>query len=518
MEGMPARAFHLFSGALLFVSTSACAVAPDLEELAGQRLTERSGMAVTAGLAEWQVIQRDAAGVGTIECVGTSERDGDVWARVLRHTRPVAGLEWRRVGAAEDGTFSATIPKIPTGGPYNVEFRVGAPDPDTYGTRVENVVVGDLWILAGQSNMHGCGRMRNAATPSPLVRAFAMNDRWEIASDPLHWRVESIDPVHRKTATELERDLAQRGVTPDVGAGLGLPFAKALSSAVEVPIGLIPCAQGATSMDQWDPALKDQGGRSLYGAMYRRFEAVGGKVRGVLWYQGESEARNNERASAYEGKLKRFIEAVRRDFGDPQLPFYMVQIARTIGTRSPERWMHVREVQRRVGRQIPGVTTVAAIDLELDDTIHIGTVGLKRLGKRLANVARHELFADPQVTCGPRVASVTPADSILYARVIKNGAVRVTFENVNDRLWPIRHIAGFSLRDKEGKPVTEFFDVRVDPDDPFSVLCLAGVPIPTDAMLWYGYGLNPYCNLRDEVDMAVLAFGPMAIEPKPTQP
>ncbi len=471
-------------------------------------------MTVTAGIEEWQVIQRDAADEGTIRFNGTSDRDGEVWARVLRYIRPIPELAWSHVGTATAGNFTATITKIPTGGPYTIELRIGAPDPDTFGTRVENIVVGDLWILAGQSNMHGCGRMRNAATESPLVRTFAMNDRWAIASEPLHWRVVSIDPVHYETASQQEHEWAGLGVRPEVGAGLGLPFGKALAEAVQVPIGLIPCAQGGTSMDQWSPALKDQGGQSLYGAMYRRFQAVGGRVRGVLWYQGESDTREDS-AETYEEKLREFIEAVRRDFDNPHLPFYMVQLARTTGSRHAGGWMHVREVQRRLGQELPHVATVAAIDLELDDQIHIGTVGLKRLGRRLANVARHDLFGDPLVTTGPRVASVTFADAPLYNRIIENSAVRITFENVNGRLWPDRHIAGFSLRNEQGEVIAEFFDVRVDPDDYARVLCLAGQPIPPDARLWYGYGLNPYCNLTDDEDMAVLAFGPMTIQPKP---
>ena len=43
-------------------------------------------------------------------------------------------------------------------------------------------------------------------------------------------------------------------------------------------------------MEQWNPAKKEQGGNSLYGSMLRQVKLAGGKVRGVLWYQGESDA------------------------------------------------------------------------------------------------------------------------------------------------------------------------------------------------------------------------------------
>ncbi len=69
-------------------------------------------------------------------------------------------------------------------------------------------------------------------------------------------------------------------------------------------------------MDQWNPALRDSGGQSLYGSMYRRVQAVGGQVKGVLWYQGESDG-NPAFAGAFLGKFEAFIKAVRWDFKQP---------------------------------------------------------------------------------------------------------------------------------------------------------------------------------------------------------
>jgi sialate O-acetylesterase len=491
------------------IALAGCATKPGMDELAGQQLPERSGMTVTAGLCEWQVIQRNPDGFGTIACEGTSTREGRVWSRVLQHTRPVGGLGWHLVGTARDGRWSAEVQSIPTGGPYSLAFRVGEPDPDDYGARVDNIVIGDLWILAGQSNMQGRGRMDGAEPPSPLVRTYGMNEKWELAREPLHWLSESIDPVHYRSANKQQRLDAQRGVRPPVsrGAGLGLPFAKALSSATQVPIGVVPCAHGGTSIQQWDPALKDRGGKSLYGSMFRRFQAVGGRVRGVLWYQGEAQTRGDmEAVRGYDQKMKAFIQAVRRDVRDPDLPFYMVQLARTVKDRPPEAWTRIRQMQRLLSRQMTGVVAVSSIDLDLDDRIHVGTPGLKRLGQRLAKVAEHELFGNAQLTQGPRLESVTLAGD-------RRSALRVRFTDVNGRLRPDCHIAGFSLRDDAGREIADFFEVMVDPEDTSSVLCLLGEPVPPDANLYYGYGLNPYCNLTDAEDMAVLAFGPIPIQP-----
>ena len=64
-----------------------------------------------------------------------------------------------------------------------------------------------------------------------------------------------------------------------------------------VPIGLIPAAHGGTSMQQWNPALRDLGGESLYGATVERFRAIWRQSRRcILWYQGESDANPTDAA------------------------------------------------------------------------------------------------------------------------------------------------------------------------------------------------------------------------------
>ena len=103
----------------------------------------------------------------------------------------------------------------------------------------------------------------------------------------------------------------------------------ALVESTGVPIGLIASAHGGTSMEQWNPAKKEQGGNSLYGSMLRQVKLAGGKVRGVLWYQGESDAMGGA-WKVYPKVFADFIAAVRSDFGQPELPFYYVQIGRFV--------------------------------------------------------------------------------------------------------------------------------------------------------------------------------------------
>src|SRR5262249_22529403 len=155
--------------------------------------------------------------------------------------------------------------------------------------------------------------------------------------------------------------------------------------------GLVICAHGGTSMAQWNPARKDEGGKSLYGSMMRQFQLAGGKVKGVLWYQGESDA-NGEAAQRYPQVFARFINSVRPRFGQPELPFYYAQIGRFVRTGDPKGWNAVQEAQRLLPERVPNTAVISVVDLELDDGIHVGTQGLKRAGQRLARIAERELF------------------------------------------------------------------------------------------------------------------------------
>ena len=191
---------------------------------------------------------------------------------------------------------------LPAGGPYEVG---GA----------QNVLVGDLWVLGGQSNMEGVGDLVDVETDHPRVHSFQSREHWALAEEPLHWLGESPRPVHHILwGQPLPTEAPPRDPARTKGAGLGLSFAKALADQTGLPVGLIPAAHGGTSMQQWDPARKGQGGHSLYGATLERVKAVGGKVAGILWYQGESDA-NPADAALYEARMTTLVQSFRADLG-----------------------------------------------------------------------------------------------------------------------------------------------------------------------------------------------------------
>jgi type 1 glutamine amidotransferase len=192
--------------------------------------------------------------------------------------------------------------------------------------------------------------------------------------------------------------------------------------------------------------------------------------------------------------------------------------------------------------RVSNTAVVSVIDLELDDGIHVGTQGLKRAGQRLARIAERELFG--------HVGATTPTFD--HVSISHYNALAVKFKGVNmgaaaqprivsspivygaavteDRpvtgmgamspspgemgaigLKPDRHIAGFSIRAKDGTALPLIYEAGIGKARDTVILKLSG-PIPAGASLWYGYGLDPYCNLTDGADMAVPMFGPIALD------
>ena len=378
---------------------------------------------------------------------------------------------------------SGEILELSVGGPYEVG---GA----------KNVLVGDLWILAGQSNMEGSADLVDIETPHPLVHSFQSREEWSPAEEPLHWLGESPRVVHHAIwGMTKPESIPPRDPNRNKGAGLGLTFAKEMVGQTGVPIGLIPASHGGTSMQQWDPALRDQGGESLYGATRERFRAVGGKVAGILWYQGESDANPTDGAK-YAQRMTTLIQSFRADFQAPNLPFYLVQLGGFVTEPSQDMlfgWNQVREIQRTLPETMANVGMVSAIDLGLDDGIHIDTQSLKTLGKRLAAIA----LGKP----APALKST--------AFEASNGWLRVSFDHVQGGLKAAGRPTGFSLRDADGRDMPLIYKVILDGSD--ALLKITEPTALSGANLWYGWGLEPYVNLTDAAGAAVPAFGPVRI-------
>ena len=467
---------------------------------------------ITDGVTAYQVFQRGPEQTADFKISGTvtgkKVNGKNVEARLSSDNRVLATLDWVPIGKVVKGKWAGEIKRVPVGGPYRLDVRLEGGSPVS---SLDHLLVGDLWILAGQSNMEGHGDLVDVQPPIPQVHSFDMADKWLIAEDPLHTLVNATDPVHwrlnenkepeRWSGERLDRYLSER----KKGAGLGLPFAEELYRRTGVPIALIPCAHGGTSMDQWSPALKDRGGDSLYGSMLRRFHVTGGNVKGILWYQGESDA-NPKAAAEFLQKFEDFVKAVRQDFNEPELPFYYVQIGRHVDNHNIAEWNQVQTEQLKAESEIPHSGMVVSVDSTLDDPIHLSTASLKNLGRRLADRVCHDLFPNLKA-----YADLKPGPRPVSAKY-ENGFVKVVFSGVNGKLESDGRISGFSIHDAKGVAQPLIYRSTLDPADKSAVLLYVGRKPPQNSTLRYGAGKDPYCNVHDAADSPVPVFGPLAIQ------
>ncbi|XP_038977527.1 probable carbohydrate esterase At4g34215 isoform X2 [Phoenix dactylifera] len=209
-----------------------------------------------------------------------------------------------------------------------------------------------IFILAGQSNMAGRGGVTGdrwnrvvppECRPSPAILRLNAGLRWEEAREPLH---------------------ADIDVLKTCGVGPSMAFAHEIlpSAAAPAVVGLVPCAIGGTKITQWGR------GTPLYGEMVRRARAAGGgggRMGGVLWYQGESDTVSRADAEAYMGRMEKLIRDLRSDLGLPGL--LVIQIS----------WL---ELGSLAGTQIKGRAKLRSLQ-STRDFINIASCSCIRRGK-----------------------------------------------------------------------------------------------------------------------------------------
>ncbi|MBN2301276.1 MAG: sialate O-acetylesterase [Lentisphaerae bacterium] len=463
-------------------------------------------MEIISGLFDNMVLQRDTNDESNASFEGKCSYSGNVMARVKDATGVLNGLDAVVAGTAHASKVRGQLKGLHVGGPYDIELWIE----DKQGIvcdrlRVRNVLVGDVWVLGGQSNMLGRGRITELPEPINQVRAFFMNDQWDVAQELLHNFGITVDQIHIDLIGGV-RPTKNQPIT----VGPGLFFAQEMFRQTDVPQGLIPCAHGGTSMAQWDPSLKSKGGKSLYGAMLRSVKKNGTKVAGLLWYQGCADALSADTAAVYTKRMITLIKNIRHNFDYPKLPVVIVQISRTLRPQSIKaiHWNSVQEQQRLLPTIIPHCATVPTIDLPLDDNVHLSANAQIHLGKRLAYAVR--------VLTEGRYAGEPPIEpgKIEIKKDEQRGTanVIVNYKNVVGKLLSNNRPAGFAIT---GNNLAECI-YRTDLEDNKAILrTIQPISVINNAYVHYGLGHCPYCNITDEADRSLPVMGPMPIgEPR----
>lgn len=278
---------------------------------------------------DFQVIQRTTPGKGTVRFTGslTGETPSGpvaIEARLVEaDIEPRQEMPWQRAAGSVSGQKVTGSLEAPAGGWWRLEVRV-IPEGGQEWARgsVAHVGIGEVFVIAGQSNSANHGEEKQV-TQTRKVTAFD-GTAWRIADDP------------------------QPGASGQGGSFIP-SFADAVVAKEKVPVGIVACGIGATSVREWLPkgstfpnpptiesrveALPDGTWASkgeAYAKFVSRLQSAGPRgFRAVLWHQGESDANQKDPARTLPGKLYReylekLILASRRDLGW-EIPWFVAQ-------------------------------------------------------------------------------------------------------------------------------------------------------------------------------------------------
>jgi sialate O-acetylesterase len=413
----------------------------------------------------------------------------------------------RTVTAKADGTWRVALDELKaSASPAELVVR------GSRTVRIPNVLVGEVWLFSGQSNAgfrtsHAAtGKEAVAKADLPKLR-FSRGGKWTVCSPKTAGRVPAVSFF----------------------------FARALHEHLDIPVGVITAARGGTPAQAWtsrralaaDPYLKqhvldpylaykrdypkllakwkalDEAGRKTMpaepmnpdcsGAPGVLFDQhirplAGFALRGMEWYQGESDAWCFERATIYYELLPALIRDWRDHWGQGDVPFLVVQLpngvpADTPRPQQPSPWNCVQEAQARAARHLPKVGLAVTTDSGEND-IHPRKKAY--IGERLALAARGLAYGEDVVYAGPVLdrAEFAGGQAVVHFRHTGGGL------RVGGGLLPKGgELKGFALAGKD----RYFFwaDARIEGD---TVVCRSK-NVPEPAAVRYGFSESPPCNL-----------------------
>ena len=328
------------------------------------------------------------------------------------------------------GQWSLELPVIKTG--ENLELTVKGKNTLT----LKNILVGDIWVCSGQSNMEwSLGRCLGAAddikaADFPKIRRIKFN---HVQSD----KPESDAPT--STPWQVCSPTTAGGFTAS-----GFYFAREITQKTGVPIGIVDCNWGGTRIEPWTPAegiamvpeIKPGGKWSgMYNAMVHPI--VRFPIKGALWYQGES---NGGEGESYYDKKRALIGGWRKQWNQGDFPFYFVQLASFQAVSEEPAggngWAKLREAQSK-SLTIPNTGMAVIIDtVPLAEAGNIHPNNKYDVGMRLAFWALGRDYGQKQqVVSGP----------LFKALKVEGAKARLAFDHVG---------TGLMVGKKEGRSPT----------------------------------------------------------------
>jgi sialate O-acetylesterase len=334
----------------------------------------------------------------------------------------------------------------------------------------KEVLVGEVWVLSGQSNAwfplwkcDGGTEAGNGSGEYPMIRMF------QGGSESSPWSVSS-------------------PTTSPNWSGVGYFFARDLVDNMleTVPIGIYQLAVNGTGIDQW---LVN--GRQ-YNSLIKPLQPMA--IRGVLWYQGEDDAGRTSTANAYYQNLPLLINGWRSAWGQDGLPFYIVQLALISGRPN---YAIIRDAQVTTAMTVANTWLACIIDIPTVPATDIHPTDKEPLGHRLALIARANLYGETGlVFSGPMRKKGLSS--------IQGGSIVVGFDHVDDELLTTGGAdpSPFMLAGSNGvyypATTTDVFGNTV-------VVTSDSVPNPVSVR--YGWNSYPICNLFNAARLPASPFG-----------
>lgn len=227
------------------------------------------------------------------------------------------------------------------------------------------------FLMIGQSNMAGRGEFGDVPSIENDACFMLRMGRWQKMQEP-------VNPDRGIFGGEFHS-----------GISLAASFADEAARRLNRKIGLIPCADGGTRIDQWTP------GEVLYdhAVMTTKLAMRSSDLCGILWHQGESDCESDEGLTHYREKFLTMMTRLRADLGLPDIPVVIGEISESITERwgVGERPARFNRLLHEAAGELLSCGIVSAKGLTLKpDGIHFDAVSLREFGKRYFEVY-HEL-------------------------------------------------------------------------------------------------------------------------------
>ncbi|MCA5005301.1 GDSL-type esterase/lipase family protein [Sphingobacterium bovistauri] len=422
--------------------------------------------------------------------------------------------------AARNGNWEIDIPTQAAGGPYRLDIS----SKDSKIT-LTNVLFGDVYLSSGQSNM--AFKFRDALDSDLLldqvdsfdkIRVFKNKNLAETSN--VQWDESTLNKVNELQYFSGKWQKTSRETIAEFSA-IAYMTAVELYKSQHVPIGIIDISVGGSNTESWisryvlehDNLLatyihnwkssdfiqdfcRERGTKNIelakvkhqrhpYDPAYN-FEAgiskwTNTKLKGVLWYQGESNAHNIEH---HEYLFKKMIISWRQAFKNENLPFYFVQLS---GINRPS-WGDFRDSQRKLSNTIKNTFMAVSSDVGHPTDVHPKDKFV--IGKRLANLIRQHMYHEDLMADSPQPVS--------YKKI--NGEIRVEFSHCKElKIKDSHSIKDLQVVTTNGQ-ILKNIEARIDKN-------LLIIPTQQEIRsVQYGYTPFTNGNLISDTDVPVSTF------------